>query len=449
MDDHNNNKETMIMFLQNFIDDRDTPNLFNILDDLIAHNSRNKLTLDFSISIDDDGNSTLHWLSNLCLIDVILDILRIHKSDNFNDENLFMKYSQNLKIIIDFKVLNNYQETCLCQCIKSRNSYITKSFNKMLDIYQDLIDFKNEQNQTILHILSENYLQEASEYYLETILAFSKSKFDTEYYNQWINTKDYKTGNTILHTSSINSNFDLIKILLKYGADPYVTNNEYTRSLDYGIGELSFNNKNPSLKLLEDELFNINQIYEQDNKNYKEDIVNLESNLEAKRLENNKLEEIIYQNDLVKNLDNLKTYNFLNDGLMKQKEILKSQFDSFPEFETFIKNFMSQKDNKDFMIPLISQDLLRYVDDGIGDNLNQKLVNELDELSVEQLDTMIETYKSQNNSLANLLTNMHNQRSLELNKYRELIAKSLDMSLDDPAEIDRLIKNMSASIDSS
>ena len=449
MDDHNDNKETMIMFLQNFIDDRDTPNLFNILDDLIAHNSSNKLTLDFSISIDDDGNSTLHWLSNLCLIDVILDILRIHKSDNFNDENLFMKYSQNLKIIIDFKVLNNYQETCLCQCIKSRNSYITKSFNKMLDIYQDLIDFKNEQNQTILHILSENYLQEASEYYLETILAFSKSKFDTEYYNQWINTKDYKTGNTILHTSSINSNFDLIKILLKYGADPYVTNNEYTRSLDYGIGELSFNNKNPSLKLLEDELFNINQIYEQDNKNYKEDIVNLESNLEAKRLENNKLEEIIYQNDLVKNLDNLKTYNFLNDGLMKQKEILKSQFDSFPEFETFIKNFMSQKDNKDFMIPLISQDLLRYVDDGIGDNLNHKLVNELDELSVEQLDTMIETYKSQNNSLANLLTKMHNQRSLELNKYRELIAKSLDMSLDDPAEIDRLIKNMSASIDSS
>lgn len=110
---------------------------------------------------------------------------------------------------------------------------------------------------------------------------------------------------------------------------------------------------------------------------------------------------------------------------------------------------MSQKDNKDFMIPLISQDLLRYVDDGIGDNLNQKLVNELDELSVEQLDTMIETYKSQNNSLANLLTNMHNQRSLELNKYRELIAKSLDMSLDDPDEIDRLIKNMSASIDSS
>jgi len=44
---------------------------------------------------------------------------------------------------------------------------------------------------------------------------------------------------------------------------------------------------------------------------------------------------------------------------------------------------------------------------------------------------------------------MHNQRSLELNKYRELIAKSLDMSLDDPDEIDRLIKNMSASIDSS
>jgi len=31
--------------------------LFNILDDLIAHNSSNKLTLDFSISIDDDGNS--------------------------------------------------------------------------------------------------------------------------------------------------------------------------------------------------------------------------------------------------------------------------------------------------------------------------------------------------------------------------------------------------------
>ncbi len=81
---------------------------------------------------------------------------------------------------------------------------------------------------------------------------------------------------------------------------------------------------------------------------------------------------------------------------------------------------MSQKDNKDFMIPLISQDfLLRYVDEMNCDNLNQKLVNELDELSVEQLDTMIETYKSQNNSLANLLTNMHNQRSLELNKYRE------------------------------
>lgn len=446
MDDYNDHKETMIMFLQNFIDDKNAPNLYNILDDLIAHNVNNKLTLDFSISIDDDGNSTLHWLSNLCLIDVILDILRIYRADNFNDDELFLKYHKNLQIIIDFKVLNNFQETCLCQCIKSRNSYITKSFNKMLEIYQDLIDFKNDQNQTILHILSENYLQEASEYYLENMLAFARNKFDNDYYNRWINTKDFKFGNTILHTASVNNNFDLIKILLKYGADPYVTNNEFIRSLDYGVGETNFNNKNPSLKLLEDELSNINEIYEQDNKNYKEDIASLERSLEAKRLENNKLEEIIIKNDLVNNLDNLKTYNFLNDGLMKQKEILKSQFDSFPEFESFIKNFMNQKENKEFMIPLISQDLLNYVDDGISENLNQKLVSELDELSVEQLDTMIETYKSQNNSLGNLLTNMHNQRSMELNKYRELIAKSLDMPLDEPEEIDRLIKNMSASI---
>lgn len=108
---------------------------------------------------------------------------------------------------------------------------------------------------------------------------------------------------------------------------------------------------------------------------------------------------------------------------------------------------MEQDSNKQFMIPLISQDLLTYVDDGIGNNLNQKLVNELDELSVEQLDTMIETYKSQNISLTNLVSSIQKQKAVELHKYRELIAKSLDMPINEPDEIDRLIKNMSASID--
>lgn len=173
----------------------------------------------------------------------------------------------------------------------------------------------------------------------------------------------------------------------------------------------------------------------------------LEKSLAAKRLENTKLQKIITQNNLLQNLDNLKTYNFLNDGLMKQKEILKSQYDNFPEFESFIKKFMEQDSNKQFMIPLISQDLLTYVDDGIGNNLNQKLVNELDELSVEQLDTMIETYKSQNISLTNLVSSIQKQKAVELHKYRELIAKSLDMPINEPDEIDRLIKNMSASID--
>lgn len=447
MDDINENKETMIMFLQNFIDDKNTPNVFEIIDDLIAHNPNKKLKLDFSVSIDDDGNSTLHWLSNLCLVDVILDILKIYNCNEFNNEDLYLKYNQNLQMILDFKVLNNYEETCLCQCVKSRNSYITRSFDKMLEIYQDLIDFKDEQNQTILHFLTNNYLPEASEYYLEHLLHFSKGKYELNYYKSWVNTKDKKTGNTILHTCSINNHFDLIKILLKYGADPYITNNDHTRSVDYGIGDVSFSNKNPSLKLLEDELFNINEIYKQDNQNYKEDMVELEKSLNAKRLENIKLQKIITQNDLLQNLDNLKTYNFLNDGLLKQKEILKSQYDNFPEFESFIKTFMEQDSHRQFMIPLISQDLLEYVDDGIGDNLNQKLVNELDELSVEQLDTMIETYKSQNNSLTNLLSTIQKQKEVELQKYRELIAKSLDMPINEPEEIDRLIKNMSASID--
>lgn len=199
--------------------------------------------------------------------------------------------------------------------------------------------------------------------------------------------------------------------------------------------------------MLEDELFNINEIYKQDNENYREDMAELEKSLAAKRLENTKLQKIITQNNLLQNLDNLKTYNFLNDGLMKQKEILKSQYDNFPEFESFIKKFMEQDSNKQFMIPLISQDLLTYVDDGIGNNLNQKLVNELDELSVEQLDTMIETYKSQNISLTNLVSSIQKQKAVELHKYRELIAKSLDMPINEPDEIDRLIKNMSASID--
>lgn len=447
MDDINENKETMIMFLQNFIDDQNTPNLFTIIDDLIAHNPNKKIKLDFSVSIDDDGNSTLHWLSNLCLSDVILDILKIYNSNVYDNEDLFLKYNKSLQIITDFKVLNKYQETCLCQCVKSRNSYITKSFDKMLDIYQDLIDFKDDQNQTILHFLTNNYLPDASEYYLEHLLLFAKNKYELNYYKSWINTKDSKTGNTILHTCSINYHVDLIKILLKYGADPYITNDEHTRSVDYGIGEVSFNSKNPSLKLLEDELFNINEIYKQDNENYREDMAELEKSLAAKRLENTKLQKIITQNNLLQNLDNLKTYNFLNDGLMKQKEILKTQYDNFPEFESFIKKFMEQDSNKQFMIPLISQDLLTYVDDGIGNNLNQKLVNELDELSVEQLDTMIETYKSQNISLTNLVSSIQKQKAVELHKYRELIAKSLDMPINEPDEIDRLIKNMSASID--
>lgn len=440
-----NIKETMLLFLQEFIITSDIEIKFtDILDKIFANSSSETLNiLDFRISIDSLGNSSLHWLSKLSLVEVIKDIFA-NKSDS---------------ILVNDKIVNNCCESCLVECIKSINSFNSNNFKELLAIFNDIVcsnDLINHRN--ILQHICLNYNKHASEYYMKEILEYVSTNYSAEELHNFINNKDIE-GDTCLNIASKLNLHSLIQILLETGADPLIENGKFIKPVDYGVSLSNDSttskdqNFTTPIRLINDTIADINTTYMKEAASYTAKIKNLESEIAMKKGELSKLKENVEKVNL-KDYDSLKHFNFLNNGLVKQKELLDQQLDTFPELKQFINTL--DYEGK-IPIPLLSEELLTLVDESninsgesndntdnshILSNLNNKLTRELESISMDKLDMLIETYKQQNESMKNLYVELGDHKRRRIDKYRTLIAKSLDMDVEDKERIDVLVEGI-------
>lgn len=447
-------RDLMMLFLQEFIvtGDSGEKKSFSTIASKLSGGSDDPV-FDFRISIDFLGNSPLHWLSKLSFVDVIGDVFA-SKSD---------------KILSSEFIVNENSETCLVECIKSINSFNSDNFNEMLTLFENIlfsVDLINERS--ILHHICFNYNEKASEYYLTTVLKHISTNYSSDVFHTFINKKDIN-GDTCLNIASKLNIYSLVEILVENSADPSIENFNHIKPADYGVKSERLSNKlifgeseglTTPISLINDTISEINTTYMKETASYTDTISSLKEEIEKKEKELSSLKSQVNKVDM-KDYESLSSFSFLNNGLLKQTEMLDRQLDSFPEFKNFMPVLESNQGK--LPVPLVSDELLNIVEDSltlVSDSessesksnqillqLKQKnLLKELDDITVEQLDTLIETYKQQNESMISLYKELGEHKKRRLTKYRTLIAKTLDMSPDDVEEIDMLVEGMCADL---
>lgn len=455
-------KDTMLLFLQEFIvvpnDNNKDINFKNIVEkiSLSSNNNPDNIIFDFRVGIDPVGNTSLHWLSKLSLVEVIKDIFENKSS----------------KILASDNIVNNNSESCLVECIKSINSFNSDNFEQMLILFDHIV-LSNDliYNRNILQYICLNYNENASEYYLKKVIDHVSKKYSSDTFNKFINNKDIE-GDTCLNIASKLNLYSLIQTLLENGADPLIANAKYIKPSDYGITETNNNsisdkkigsNLITPISLINETTAEINETYMKETASYTAELKNLDTEIEVKKQELSKLKSQVSKINL-EDYDSLKQFTFLNNGLLKQRELLDKQLDTFPEFKQFIDTF-GQNEGK-LPMPLVSEELLSAItaedlnnNEHDGNNsfdnvistsdantilskLSNNLKTELDSISLDQLDTLIDTYKQQNESMEKLFEELGNHKRRRVVKYRTLIAKTLDMDVEDTEAIDLVVEGM-------
>jgi ankyrin repeat protein len=192
---------------------------------------------DINMVIDDQGHTALHWAATLARINILK--LLIEKG-------------------ADIKSKNIYGETALIRAVISTHNYDYKSFSELLNLLQDTIIYVDYRGRTLLHHIAYNACKkdrtQASYYYLEILL--EKMKKNENIYNVIIDFKD-QNGDTALNIISRIGNKPMIDLLVNAGADPEIENNAGISPLYYGINalkkDLSSSNTSNS-KMSKDEL---------------------------------------------------------------------------------------------------------------------------------------------------------------------------------------------------
>jgi len=175
-------------------------------------------TDDINMVIDDQGHTALHWASTLARVNIIK--LLIEKG-------------------ADIKSKNMYGETALIRAVLSTHNYDYKTFSELLNLLQNTIIYVDYRGRTLLHhiayISSRKDRVNASYYYLKVLL--EKMKKSENIYNVIIDFKD-QNGDTALNILSRIGNKPMIDLLINFGADPEIENNAGISPLLYGVKAL-------------------------------------------------------------------------------------------------------------------------------------------------------------------------------------------------------------------
>ncbi|ORX86839.1 apses-domain-containing protein [Anaeromyces robustus] len=173
---------------------------------------------DVNMSIDDQGHTALHWAATLARINIIK--LLIEKG-------------------ADVKSKNICGETALIRSVISTHNYDYKIFPELLNLLENTIIYVDYRGRTLLHhiayISSKKDRIQASYYYLKVLL--DKMNKNESNYNVIIDFKD-QNGDTALNILSRIGNKPMIDLLINFGADPEIENNAGISPLYYGVKAL-------------------------------------------------------------------------------------------------------------------------------------------------------------------------------------------------------------------
>ncbi|GMG20310.1 unnamed protein product [Ambrosiozyma monospora] len=171
---------------------------------------------DINEPIDNDGNTTFHWacaMGDLKMCDALLS-----RGANY-------------------RALNNAGQVPIMRSVLYNNSYVRRTFAKLLDLLRDTLLDSDTRGRTILHHIafstsSHNNLPSARYYSEILVTKVAETVQPVERIINFINQQDHD-GNTALHIFSYNSALKCIRVLLGYNARVDIPNNRNEYVSDY------------------------------------------------------------------------------------------------------------------------------------------------------------------------------------------------------------------------
>ena len=198
-----------------FLDDDSSPS--NIPSFLL--NQESSPDFDINMTIDDQGNSAVHWATTLARLNILKVLVN-------NGCDIFKK--------------NFNGESALMRAVLVTNNHDNGTFKDMMNILGDTLKEVDNNNRTVLHHIALTSgikgRTSASRYYLDCVLKWM-SHAGTSDCRSVLDSQD-KNGDTALNVSARIGNKQLVSLLLEAGASPDIANFADLRPKDFGLGEI-------------------------------------------------------------------------------------------------------------------------------------------------------------------------------------------------------------------
>lgn len=200
--------------------------------------------LNLNVSVDEHGNSPLHWLTSIANLKLVKELVKNGSDRLLGDNN---------------------GESPLVKAVKSINNYDSGTFEELLDYLYPCLILVDSMKRSILHHIvitsGVSGCASAAKYYLDILMGWivkkqnrfvmnnievntnSLTKKDTilEHLdlkwviNNMLNAQD-SNGDTCLNIAARLGNVAIVDALLDYGSDPYTANKSGLRPMDFGAG---------------------------------------------------------------------------------------------------------------------------------------------------------------------------------------------------------------------
>ncbi|SCU99056.1 LAME_0G01662g1_1 [Lachancea meyersii CBS 8951] len=363
----------------------------------------NQLNLD--ISIDEHGNTPLHWLCSVANVRLTKDLIN-HGADRFLGDKT--------------------GESALVKAVKSVNNYDSGTFEELLDFLYPCLTLVDDMSRSVLHhiVITSGMpgCAAAAKYYLDILMGWIVKKQTREissdddpimsaldlkwFINHVLNARD-TNGDTCLNIASRLGNVSIVEALLDYGADPRISNNSGLRPVDFGAGatklegaqtnntgvdgSISVSGPNPSMLInnIQSLVKTISQDYEMEIKQHKDQLSMLHRELDNQRqmltTSREKLAHARHLRDehtqLTEQISNIQQAILQEDADFKKvseelgiddESLEMAEFDADEPFRIdFIFNFLENKLQNDY-----SGNFEQFFEDASLDDLLKQLMQE-------------------------------------------------------------------------
>lgn len=159
-------------------------------------------------AVDDEGHTAFHWACSM---------------GNPQAAEALINLGAN------YRAVNNSGETPLMRAVQFTNSYIKKTFPRLIVLLSETILDVDSTHKTVLHHIAAAATSKirvpSALYYMDILLAKLAESQSSERLQGFLNLQD-NNGDTVLHICAKNANRKCIKLLLEYKAKTNIRNNQ-------------------------------------------------------------------------------------------------------------------------------------------------------------------------------------------------------------------------------